>query len=52
MLEYDPIKRITAKEALEDEWILNNTAMIDGVYTEVALKTFNNLRNFAVNYIL
>lgn len=47
MLEYDPAKRISAKDALQHKWIKEN-AKEEKVERTLATKTLSNLRNFRV----
>jgi len=47
LLEYDPEQRITALEALNHPWIINN-ANVDRVSADVATRTLRNLQAFRV----
>ena len=48
LLEYDPAKRPTAAEALNDPWVQSSTNKSQ-VSSEVSAKVLKNLRNFRVN---
>ena len=46
-MEFNPEKRLTAKEALEHEWI-KKSATMDNVDTAVTAEAFKNLSKFRV----
>jgi len=46
-MEFNPDKRLTAKEALEHEWIKKSATMPD-VDTAVTAEAFKNLSKFRV----
>jgi len=48
MLEYDPVKRISAGDALQHPWIKTH-ASGEKVERTLASKTLNNLKNFRVS---
>jgi serine/threonine protein kinase len=47
LMEFNPEKRLTAKEALEHEWIKKSATMED-VDTAVTAEAFKNLSKFRV----
>lgn len=51
LMEFNPEKRLTAKEALEHEWI-KKSATMDNVDTAVTAEAFKNLSKFRVNIFL
>ena len=51
MLTYDPEERITAREALNDKWIVRKTSQIHNLRTDKVLNSFTRMREFCVIYI-
>jgi serine/threonine protein kinase len=51
LMEFNPEKRLTAKEALEHEWIKKIATMPD-VDTAVTAEAFKNLSKFRVIYLV
>ena len=51
LIEFNPEKRLTAKEALEHEWIKKIATMPD-VDTAVTAEAFKNLSKFRVIYLV
>lgn len=51
LMELNPEKRLTAKEALEQEWIKKSATMED-VDTAVTAEAFKNLSKFRVHFRL
>ena len=49
LLTYDPVKRISAGDALQHKWIKTQAAQ-DSVERTLATKTLSNLKNFRVWY--
>jgi len=47
MLTFNPADRITARQALNDKWIQNNTQA-----SPINQKTLKNLADFSVNSLL
>ena len=50
LMEFSPDKRLTAKEALEHEWI-KKSATMDNVDTSVTAEAFKNLSKFRVKFL-
>ena len=49
LMEFSPDKRLTAKKALEHEWI-KASATIDNVDSAVTAEAFKNLSKFRVKF--
>ena len=52
LMSYDPTKRPTAEQALNNQWIVNNAEKKPNVNKELAKQTLINLRNFRVQHKL
>ena len=47
LLHYEPDKRISAREALDDLWLIKQCTALNIIPTEAALLTYNNLLQFS-----
>ena len=52
LMEKDPLKRITAGEALQHEWFHGPAGQTDMVKTRSRLKEFNARENFKIGLLL